>query len=623
MSKFTTCALLAAAVALTGCASTQPGSPDATTLSSVTVGEPAAQATNPLVVEVAAFAGQRPAGLVVTTQGRIFVTFPWNERQPELAVGELRPNGETVAFPSKSWNQWDGKPGPSALRAIVCGQALTLTQESGREFLWILDSGNPGHHGVITAGPKIFKIDLTDDSIAQVYYFDHLRDFSADSRLSELRVDASRQIAYVSDAAKGGIYVIDLKKRDTRGVLFGHASTQPEAKATADGTAAASPLGVAGLELSADNDYLYYHAASGRTLYRVATEKLRDVSMGEEELASTVEDCGQTGSAMDGLTLNPQTGDLYMAALEHDAVFVRDANGSVRRLVADARLHEPDSIALAGDGYLYFTSSASGIAVDRTGYVLKVSLDYLARAAEAEELAAEASRALLESQRQSAEAQAKVERARRAAAAEAAVAESALKRVSEASQRVTEHQFNLAKAEEAAADRFEAQEAAATQARTDAESAQLEAAKSAAAAEIAAEAARIAQLRADEAKAAADQAMLADESARRSDDQARVAGEQHRQALAAAAAAWSAAGELRAAADRLQDEAEQQQARAQTAAAAWQAEQELAKSSTAALERARLLAEAAQRSLNDAQLAEVRRSETLAEPVEVADVPTN
>ena len=636
MQKPLFAATVLALSALFGCATTstsdldlQPGS---------AAGDGVGQ--NQLVVELADFADESPSGIAVSAGGRVFVTFPWLDQQPGRAVGELTPEGEIVPYPNLAWNQWDGKPGPSALRAIVSAQALTLTKEIGREYLWVLDSGNPRERGVIVAGPKLFKIDLSDDTVAQVFYFDHQRDFAPDSILSDVRVDPLRHTAYISDARRGGIYVVDLRQRETRAVLIGDRSTRPEPGVSlphalrAPGSLPADPmrLGVAGLELSADGQTLFYHALAGRTLYRVPTEALRDPQLGPQDLAEQVEALGTTGSAMDGLAFNHDRGDLYMAALEHNAVFVRRADGQIETLLADQRLQWPDSLAVAGDGYLYLTASARHLkrplnprsASTAPGYVLKVSLDYLERAAVAAKEAEEARLAALESQRLAATARARVEAARQSAQQQAAEAEVALQRVAQASQEVTQSQFALAQAQERAADRFSTHRHAAAQARADAQEAQWQAEASTAAAARAEEAARIAELRAAEARDALAQAearlAVADQSAA----QSRLNGLAHRQALKEAAEAWTTAEGAQQTARQMQAAAEAYQARAKVAGDAWKAETEYAQEFFTAAERAQRLAEIAARSYEDAQLAEVRNNDPVgAESYELADVPTD
>ncbi|MEM1107474.1 MAG: L-dopachrome tautomerase-related protein [Planctomycetota bacterium] len=632
MNKPLILALTLAGLGLIGCGLT-PAVSNKT--GELTAAEP--QAVNPLVVELARYESSSPSGVAVSSDGRVFVAFPWLDWQPSPAVGELLASGETVPYPNTSWNRWDAKPGPSALRAIVSAQALTITDEAEGEYLWILDSGNPRQRGVIVAGPKLFKIDLADDSVAKVFYFDHQRDFAPDSVLSDLRVDSDRQVAYLSDAQRGGIYVVDLKQRQTRAVLVDHESTRPEPgvalRAGTGDRATKICLGVAGLEISLDGEYLYYHALVGRTLYRVPTAVLLDPDVGQQAVADAVEVVGTTGSAMDGLKFNHADGDLYMAALKHNAVFVRRADGDIETLVADGRLRWPDSLSLGQDGYLYLTASArhlkrpyaSRSQADVPGYVLKVSLDYLEAAALAAREAEEAQQALEESRSLANAARQRVEDSRQTAEAEAQLVEAALREVRAAAEQVSNRQFELAQAEQHAADRLVAERDAVAKAELDAQVAADEAATSDAAAAEAEEAARIAAAKAEEAAIALAQAEKAAENA----DQSQAEAEAALFALVAARAEADNAEQLafqaREDADRLQAAAEAYQARAQVAADAWAAEESYAQEFIAAAERAERLAAAAARTLESAQLAEIRQgeqAEPFSERLELADVPT-
>ena len=119
-----------------------------------------------LVVEVARFPKAQPTGVAVSSTGRVFVNFPYWDKRPGVSVAELDADGILNPFPSRSWNRWDGKSATSALRSFVSAQALYVDSD---DFLWALDSGSPRQEsGVVVAGPKLFKIDLHDNSIAQV-----------------------------------------------------------------------------------------------------------------------------------------------------------------------------------------------------------------------------------------------------------------------------------------------------------------------------------------------------------------------------------------------------------------------------------------------------------------------
>lgn len=625
----------------TGNATETPAQPAATTHDNLSVSTESGH--HPLLVELARFEADTPTGVAVSSEGRLFVAFPWLDRQPTVAVGQWLPTGEVTPYPNLTWNQWDGKPGPSALRAIVCAQALTITQEADREFLWVLDSGNPRQRGVVLAGPKLFKIDLDDDSVAQVIYFDHERDFAPDSLLSDLRVDPIRHVAYLSDTQRGALVIVDLKQRQTRTVLLDHESTRAEpgvvlhnALATASGKPSRDYVapGVAGIELSADGNWLFYHALAGRTLYRVPTASLRDDKLGPEAIAAAVENLGGTGSAIDGIKLNRHTGELYLTALESNAIYVRRADGQIEKLVADARLQWPDSLAMTPGGYLVMTASArqfkrpflSRPSGDVKSYVFKVSLDYLHQAKRAQREAEEAQRTAEASRQRAEAAQQRVAAARQAAEAEANATAKALREVSAAAERVNTQRFELARIEQAVIDRRAEQQDAMRQSEQDIEAEEIHAQVAALAVAEAEEAARIAELKSADAERATVRAQSATQAADASRARAQAAAEAHGQALLAAETARRDADEARDLADHLQQSAEAQQARAQAAAESWVAENRHAQEFIAAAERAEQLAATAALSLEAARLAELGVDPADDEPqptVELADVPTD
>src|SRR4029077_17495116 len=126
---------------------------------------------------------------------------------------------------------------------------------------------------------------------------------------------------------KGAIIVVDLVSGKARRLLDDHKSTKPEPgfKLVVDGKELIdqqkkSPPQIAsdGIALDAKNGYLYYHALTGHTLYRIKTNYLTAEQLSKRRSESKVENVAQT-PAPDGMLEAPD-GNIYLTDLEHSAV---------------------------------------------------------------------------------------------------------------------------------------------------------------------------------------------------------------------------------------------------------------------------------------------------------------
>ncbi|GAB3549962.1 SMP-30/gluconolactonase/LRE family protein [Spirosoma fluminis] len=100
---------------------------------------------------------------------------------------------------------------------------------------------------------------------------------------------------------------------------------------------------------------MYFHATTGRTLYRIATAALQDESLTPSQLNQRVETVRETDPT-DGMLFDPN-GNLYLTYIQQNAVARLTSSGELQRVVQDSQLKWPDSYAYGPDGALYVTTS--------------------------------------------------------------------------------------------------------------------------------------------------------------------------------------------------------------------------------------------------------------------------
>ncbi|MGW0503171.1 L-dopachrome tautomerase-related protein [Micromonospora sp. NPDC003241] len=317
---------------------------------------------------VHAFTGPMPTGVSVSHTGRIFVNFPrWGDEVPATVV-ELR-DGAEVPYPDPEWNR---PAGDDDAGAFVSVQSIVVDPA---DRLWVLDTGSPMFQPTRPGGPKLVRVDLATDTVAQVITFPP--DVALPTTyLNDVRFDLRRGaagIAYVTDSAvagANGIIVVDLDTGASWRRLHEHPSTKPEPlsrfrpvvegrpflERPADGPPKPVTIGSDGIAISADGTRLYYCALASRQWYSVATEALVDVSLGEDEVAATVRHEGDKGTGSDGLE-SDDAGRIYLTSYEHNAVLRRRRDGGYETVVHDPRLLWPDTMSVAVDGHLYVTAN--------------------------------------------------------------------------------------------------------------------------------------------------------------------------------------------------------------------------------------------------------------------------
>ena len=302
-------------------------------------------ATAAQLQEVASFPNQQITGVGVSVKsGRIFVNFPYWSDDHSFSVAEIV-NGQPKAFPNEEWNE----PGPAGSR-FICVQSVVVDDQDN---LWILDPAAPKQQETVKGGPKLVKVDLTTNNVVQTIPFGE--DVApAKSYLNDVRIDSATNTAFITESGKGAIIVVDLKSGKARRLLDGHKSTQPEkdVKLVVDGkqlieqrTQKPPQIASDGIALDAKNGYLYYHALTGHTLYRIKTSYLTDKNLSKNDLESKVETVAQT-PAPDGMLEAPD-GSIYLTDLEDSAIVRWNvATNKIDKIITDKRLLWPDTLKL-------------------------------------------------------------------------------------------------------------------------------------------------------------------------------------------------------------------------------------------------------------------------------------
>src|SRR4051794_2503540 len=151
-----------------------------------------------------------PTGVAVADDGRIFVCYPrWGD-DVRFTVAELR-DGEEVPYPSAAVNEFD-EARPS--ETLVSVQSVVV-DPAGR--LWLLDTGSIEMQPTVEGGPKLVRVDLERDEIAETIVLP--RDVALETTyLNDVRFDLTRGeagIAFITDSGTVpdhpmGLIVVDL-----------------------------------------------------------------------------------------------------------------------------------------------------------------------------------------------------------------------------------------------------------------------------------------------------------------------------------------------------------------------------------------------------------------------------
>lgn len=287
-----------------------------------------------------------PGNITLTPDNRIFVSLH-QFYCPEFPVAELI-EGKLVSLAAKSGS------------SKIYFESVLGIQADANGYLWILDNGNQSQ-----SLPKLVAWDIQQDRLARVIYLPPPITLP-NSFVNDLAIDLSRDVIYISDPIAGresALIRVDLKTGLATRILQGHISVIPEDMdllvdgvpvqiKQADGTLIRPQLGVNGLVLDTQNEWLYYCPMHGSSMYRARSADLSNPNLSAEELAQKVERYSQK-PICDGISID-RDNNLYLGDLAVNGLGVIRPDRSYEVILTDEKLAWIDSFSFGVDGYLYF-----------------------------------------------------------------------------------------------------------------------------------------------------------------------------------------------------------------------------------------------------------------------------
>lgn len=318
------------------------------------------------IESVAAFNGPMLTGVTVSSSGRIFVNFPrWGDKV-DYTVAEVK-NGRTVAYPNAQINRLITDKQSESLVSV---QSVVVDPQ---DRLWLLDTGSIEFGPTSYGGPKLVGVDLNKNRIFKTILFPPEVALPT-TYLNDVRFDLRRGkagMAFITDSSgegPNGIIVADLDSGRSWRRLNDHPSTkaepnflpvvegQPLLSRPPNQPPSSITIGADGIAISADGKRLFYCPLAGRRLYSVSVDALADEKLTDAEVTKTVEELGDKGGASDGLESDAQN-RVYLTNYEHNAILRRLPNGTYETIVHNPQVLWPDTLAVAQNGYLYFTAN--------------------------------------------------------------------------------------------------------------------------------------------------------------------------------------------------------------------------------------------------------------------------
>ncbi|MBT3311281.1 MAG: hypothetical protein HN737_01015 [Desulfobacterales bacterium] len=185
----------------------------------------------------------------------------------------------------------------------------------------------------------------------------------------DMRVSPEGNTVYLADTGmlkfkSGAIIVFDIKNETTRTLLLDHPSVNPQdwyiRKQDGSPNRLAFGLlnfavGVDGIALSRDGEWLYYGAINNNSMFRIRTGDLLNTSLDADALGNKVERVGPKPLS-DGIELDGDN-NVVITDVENGGIAMLTPKGELSTLARSPGINWSDSVTIAPNGDIYFTDS--------------------------------------------------------------------------------------------------------------------------------------------------------------------------------------------------------------------------------------------------------------------------
>jgi hypothetical protein len=294
---------------------------------------------------------QGPGNVTVTGSGRIILS-QHQFYEPQYSVVEYQGNNAVKPFPNPALND-RASPGELKLDSVLG------IRSDANGIVWMLDNG-------MRSGttPKLVAWNTQTDRLHRVIYLP-APITSKDSFVNDFAIDDTHQRIFISDPADGAnaaIIVVNLQTGAAHRVLQGHASVVPEnidlvidqqpvQVKDAAGHLSRPHIGVNPITEDLQNEWVYFGAMHGLSLYRIKAADLADEGLDEKALGQRVERYSAKPIS-DGISID-RDNNIYLGELAENAMGVIKPNRSYQRLAQCPNLSWVDSFSFGPEGKLY------------------------------------------------------------------------------------------------------------------------------------------------------------------------------------------------------------------------------------------------------------------------------